>query len=145
MFYFNPFDLSWMFSPDDERKLPSLLSFFSDVVSLLSTPENKMKNACFSKMCRTFHDNVFKRSSFLPQEIPMNFIDPKELDVPNCGTKNRYRTILPSEYLVLSLPVEAGSGFILLGGDVSRTVDLSDGKYSTSGHSVSSRSDPSLT
>lgn len=27
----------------------------------------------------------------------MNFIDPKELDIPNHGTKNRYRTILPSE------------------------------------------------
>lgn len=51
------------------------------------------------------------------QEIPMNFIDPKELDIPNYGTKNRYRTILPSEYLLLlrdaskhrSLPVEPGS------------------------------------
>lgn len=31
------------------------------------------------------------------QEIPMNFIDPKELDIPNHGTKNRYKTILPSE------------------------------------------------
>uniref|UniRef100_A0A8D3CRY0 protein-tyrosine-phosphatase n=1 Tax=Scophthalmus maximus TaxID=52904 RepID=A0A8D3CRY0_SCOMX len=30
-------------------------------------------------------------------EIPMNFIDPKELDVQNHGTKNRYKTILPSE------------------------------------------------
>lgn len=28
----------------------------------------------------------------------MNFIDPKELDIPNHGTKNRYKTILPSEY-----------------------------------------------
>ncbi|CAF89511.1 unnamed protein product, partial [Tetraodon nigroviridis] len=28
-------------------------------------------------------------------EIPMNFIDPKELDIPNHGAKNRYRTILP--------------------------------------------------
>ncbi|XP_031697189.1 receptor-type tyrosine-protein phosphatase R-like [Anarrhichthys ocellatus] len=33
-------------------------------------------------------------------EIPMNFIDPKELDIPNHGTKNRYKTILPSEYSV---------------------------------------------
>uniref|UniRef100_A0A8D3A361 protein-tyrosine-phosphatase n=1 Tax=Scophthalmus maximus TaxID=52904 RepID=A0A8D3A361_SCOMX len=29
-------------------------------------------------------------------EIPMNFIDPKELDVQNHGTKNRYKTILPN-------------------------------------------------
>lgn len=27
----------------------------------------------------------------------MNFTDPKELDIPNHGTKNRYKTILPSE------------------------------------------------
>ncbi|XP_024858032.1 receptor-type tyrosine-protein phosphatase R [Kryptolebias marmoratus] len=31
-------------------------------------------------------------------EIPMNFIDPKELDIPNCSTKNRYRTILPNPH-----------------------------------------------
>ncbi|XP_013890225.1 receptor-type tyrosine-protein phosphatase R [Austrofundulus limnaeus] len=31
-------------------------------------------------------------------EIPMNFIDPKELDIPNYGTKNRYRTILPNPH-----------------------------------------------
>lgn len=36
-------------------------------------------------------------SSSSSQEIPMNFIDPKELDIPNHGTKNRYKTILPSE------------------------------------------------
>uniref|UniRef100_A0A669CB16 protein-tyrosine-phosphatase n=1 Tax=Oreochromis niloticus TaxID=8128 RepID=A0A669CB16_ORENI len=31
-------------------------------------------------------------------EIPMNFIDPKELDIPNHGTKNRYKTILPNHH-----------------------------------------------
>ncbi|XP_040005475.1 receptor-type tyrosine-protein phosphatase R [Xiphias gladius] len=31
-------------------------------------------------------------------EIPMNFTDPKELDVPNHGTKNRYKTILPNPH-----------------------------------------------
>ncbi|XP_026217008.1 receptor-type tyrosine-protein phosphatase R [Anabas testudineus] len=31
-------------------------------------------------------------------EIPMNFIDPKELDIPNHGTKNRYKTILPNPH-----------------------------------------------
>uniref|UniRef100_H3C9X7 protein-tyrosine-phosphatase n=1 Tax=Tetraodon nigroviridis TaxID=99883 RepID=H3C9X7_TETNG len=31
-------------------------------------------------------------------EIPMNFIDPKELDIPNHGAKNRYRTILPNPH-----------------------------------------------
>ncbi|KAJ8373768.1 hypothetical protein SKAU_G00043480 [Synaphobranchus kaupii] len=29
-------------------------------------------------------------------EIPMNFVDPKELDIPSHGTKNRYKTILPN-------------------------------------------------
>ncbi|KAM6961597.1 receptor-type tyrosine-protein phosphatase R [Tautogolabrus adspersus] len=31
-------------------------------------------------------------------EIPMNFIDPKELDIPNHGNKNRYKTILPNPH-----------------------------------------------
>ncbi|KAM4569426.1 receptor-type tyrosine-protein phosphatase R [Odontesthes bonariensis] len=31
-------------------------------------------------------------------EIPMNFIDPKELDIPNHSTKNRYKTILPNPH-----------------------------------------------
>lgn len=31
-------------------------------------------------------------------EIPMNFVDPKEYDIPGLVRKNRYRTILPSEY-----------------------------------------------
>uniref|UniRef100_A0A452V5V9 protein-tyrosine-phosphatase n=1 Tax=Ursus maritimus TaxID=29073 RepID=A0A452V5V9_URSMA len=29
-------------------------------------------------------------------EIPMNFVDPKEIDIPRHGTKNRYKTILPN-------------------------------------------------
>ncbi|OCT88923.1 receptor-type tyrosine-protein phosphatase R [Xenopus laevis] len=29
-------------------------------------------------------------------EIPMNFLDPKELNIPSHGTKNRYKTILPN-------------------------------------------------
>uniref|UniRef100_A0A8C6W4C4 protein-tyrosine-phosphatase n=1 Tax=Nannospalax galili TaxID=1026970 RepID=A0A8C6W4C4_NANGA len=32
-------------------------------------------------------------------EIPMNFVDPKEIDIPRHGTKNRYKTILPSKFL----------------------------------------------
>uniref|UniRef100_A0A673ULJ3 protein-tyrosine-phosphatase n=1 Tax=Suricata suricatta TaxID=37032 RepID=A0A673ULJ3_SURSU len=35
-------------------------------------------------------------------EIPMNFVDPKEIDIPRHGTKNRYKTILPSKFLELS-------------------------------------------
>ncbi|CAL8242636.1 unnamed protein product [Merluccius merluccius] len=31
-------------------------------------------------------------------EIPMNFVDPKELNIPNHGTKNRYKTILPNPH-----------------------------------------------
>lgn len=30
----------------------------------------------------------------------MNFVDPKEYDIPGLVRKNRYRTILPSEYLL---------------------------------------------
>ncbi|EHH23047.1 Tyrosine-protein phosphatase non-receptor type 5 [Macaca mulatta] len=33
-------------------------------------------------------------------EIPMNFVDPKEYDIPGLVRKNRYKTILPSEYLL---------------------------------------------
>ncbi|KAM3832607.1 receptor-type tyrosine-protein phosphatase R isoform 1-T1 [Vipera latastei] len=29
-------------------------------------------------------------------EIPMNFVNPKEIDIPSHGTKNRYKTILPN-------------------------------------------------
>ncbi|KAG5830533.1 hypothetical protein ANANG_G00311670 [Anguilla anguilla] len=31
-------------------------------------------------------------------EIPMNFVDPKELDISSHGTKNRYKTILPNPH-----------------------------------------------
>lgn len=41
--------------------------------------------------------NVMWTFTSFSQEIPMNFIDPKELDIPNHGTKNRYKTILPSK------------------------------------------------
>lgn len=29
----------------------------------------------------------------------MNFVDPKEIDIPSHGTKNRYKTILPSKWV----------------------------------------------
>ncbi|XP_048664238.1 receptor-type tyrosine-protein phosphatase R [Marmota marmota marmota] len=32
------------------------------------------------------------------REIPMNFVDPKEIDIPRHGTKNRYKTILPNPH-----------------------------------------------
>lgn len=32
----------------------------------------------------------------------MNFVDPKEIDIPRHGTKNRYKTILPSKFLELN-------------------------------------------
>lgn len=35
----------------------------------------------------------------------MNFVDPKEYDIPGLVRKNRYKTILPSEY---SLPPGRG-------------------------------------
>lgn len=30
----------------------------------------------------------------------MNFVDPKEYDIPGLVRKNRYKTILPSEYML---------------------------------------------
>ncbi|XP_061662419.1 tyrosine-protein phosphatase non-receptor type 5 isoform X5 [Syngnathoides biaculeatus] len=40
-------------------------------------------------------------------EIPMNFTDPKRVDVPNHGSKNRYETILPNPHsrVVLRSPL----------------------------------------
>lgn len=32
----------------------------------------------------------------------MNFVDPKEYDIPGLVRKNRYKTILPSEYSAAS-------------------------------------------
>lgn len=34
----------------------------------------------------------------------MNFVDPKEIDIPSHGTKNRYKTILPSKWASLWFP-----------------------------------------
>lgn len=31
----------------------------------------------------------------------MNFVDPKEYDIPGLVRKNRYKTILPSKFLCL--------------------------------------------
>lgn len=39
----------------------------------------------------------------------MNFVDPKEYDIPGLVRKNRYRTILPSEYLLPQGGEERGS------------------------------------
>lgn len=39
-------------------------------------------------------------SFFFKQEIPMNFVDPKEYDIPGLVRKNRYKTILPSKFLL---------------------------------------------
>lgn len=37
----------------------------------------------------------------------MNFVDPKEIDIPRHGTKNRYKTILPSKFLeLIAFPVK---------------------------------------
>uniref|UniRef100_A0A8C6VMG1 protein-tyrosine-phosphatase n=1 Tax=Naja naja TaxID=35670 RepID=A0A8C6VMG1_NAJNA len=49
-------------------------------------------------------------------EIPMNFVNPKEIDIPSHGTKNRYKTILPNPvsrvYLKPRNPVDALSTYI---------------------------------
>ncbi|XP_031795054.1 receptor-type tyrosine-protein phosphatase R isoform X2 [Sarcophilus harrisii] len=49
-------------------------------------------------------------------EIPMNFVDPKEIDIPRHGTKNRYKTILPNPlsrvYLKPKHPTDSLSTYI---------------------------------
>ncbi|XP_051856726.1 receptor-type tyrosine-protein phosphatase R isoform X2 [Antechinus flavipes] len=49
-------------------------------------------------------------------EIPMNFVDPKEIDIPRHGTKNRYKTILPNPlsrvYLKPKNPTDSLSTYI---------------------------------
>lgn len=37
---------------------------------------------------------------YFQQEIPMNFVDPKEYDIPGLVRKNRYKTILPSKHQI---------------------------------------------
>ncbi|XP_036375880.1 LOW QUALITY PROTEIN: receptor-type tyrosine-protein phosphatase R-like [Megalops cyprinoides] len=44
----------------------------------------------------TVHNTQTLHAEFA--EIPMNFVDPKELDIPSHGTKNRYKTILPNPH-----------------------------------------------
>lgn len=53
----------------------------------------------FKHLCGTAHSCSHARVLLL-QEIPMNFVDPKEYDIPGLVRKNRYKTILPSEYSV---------------------------------------------
>ncbi|XP_054617445.1 tyrosine-protein phosphatase non-receptor type 5 [Dunckerocampus dactyliophorus] len=48
------------------------------------------------RLCDIINDTHRLHAEF--SEIPMNFTDPKELDVPNHGTKNRYKTILPNPH-----------------------------------------------
>lgn len=78
----------------------SVIHFFShssSEVSLVLLDQRRRTSELTKRVSNSEH---FSSSS---QEIPMNFIDPKELDIPNHGTKNRYKTILPSEYCVCVL------------------------------------------
>uniref|UniRef100_A0A3B4FUL9 protein-tyrosine-phosphatase n=1 Tax=Pundamilia nyererei TaxID=303518 RepID=A0A3B4FUL9_9CICH len=50
---------------------------------------------------RDIVNNTHRLHAEFAQEIPMNFIDPKELDILNHGTKNRYKTILPPHSRVI--------------------------------------------
>ncbi|MGH0136047.1 UNVERIFIED_CONTAM: hypothetical protein FKN15_060025, partial [Acipenser sinensis] len=56
---------------------------FNVVVSFISLPR---------------YSEVFMQYHAVTIEIPMNFVDPKELDIPSHGTKNRYKTILPNPH-----------------------------------------------
>lgn len=53
----------------------------------------------FNSSCES-NDNILCVGFFFEQEIPMNFVDPKEYDIPGLVRKNRYKTILPSKFLI---------------------------------------------
>ncbi|XP_059832352.1 tyrosine-protein phosphatase non-receptor type 5 [Hypanus sabinus] len=40
-------------------------------------------------------------------EIPMNFVDPNEFDIPGFGSKNRYKTILPNPHSRVCLTIKS--------------------------------------
>ncbi|KAL0629213.1 Tyrosine-protein phosphatase non-receptor type 5 [Plecturocebus cupreus] len=42
--------------------------------------------------------NLRSSTKFTKQEIPMNFVDPKEYNIPGLVRKNRYKTILPNPH-----------------------------------------------
>ncbi|KAJ7405699.1 Receptor-type tyrosine-protein phosphatase R [Willisornis vidua] len=81
-------------------------------VSLASVPGRVMEKIILGNIEKYLIDNTvtghsqysFMRGksclsnliSFYEKEIPMNFVDPKEIDIPSHGTKNRYKTILPN-------------------------------------------------
>lgn len=45
----------------------------------------------------------------------MNFVDPKEYDIPGLVRKNRYKTILPSKFLLFKSPRQGGVFHVLEG------------------------------
>uniref|UniRef100_A0A8C6GPJ9 protein-tyrosine-phosphatase n=1 Tax=Mus spicilegus TaxID=10103 RepID=A0A8C6GPJ9_MUSSI len=69
----------------------------------VSTPREKVAMEYLQSASRVLTRSQLRdvvASSHLLQsefmEIPMNFVDPKEIDIPRHGTKNRYKTILPN-------------------------------------------------
>ncbi|XP_078271285.1 tyrosine-protein phosphatase non-receptor type 5 isoform X2 [Rhinoraja longicauda] len=50
-------------------------------------------------------DSFMLQREFL--EIPMNFVDPKEFDIPGFGLKNRYKTILPNPHSRVCLTIKS--------------------------------------
>ncbi|XP_057342855.1 receptor-type tyrosine-protein phosphatase R isoform X4 [Manis pentadactyla] len=69
----------------------------------ISTPQEKVAMEYLQSASRVLTRSQLRgvvASSHLLQsefmEIPMNFVDPKEIDIPRHGTKNRYKTILPN-------------------------------------------------
>nr|XP_039326845.1 tyrosine-protein phosphatase non-receptor type 5 isoform X3 [Saimiri boliviensis boliviensis] len=54
-------------------------------------PERRRKEGAEAQKLRS-------STKFTKQEIPMNFVDPKEYDIPGLVRKNRYKTILPNPH-----------------------------------------------
>uniref|UniRef100_A0A8C4VFK1 protein-tyrosine-phosphatase n=1 Tax=Gopherus evgoodei TaxID=1825980 RepID=A0A8C4VFK1_9SAUR len=75
----------------------------SNLLSLCLTPREKVAWNIYSQASRVLTRQQLRDTvacSHLLQtefmEIPMNFVDPKEIAIPSHGTKNRYKTILPN-------------------------------------------------
>lgn len=56
----------------------------------------------------------------------MNFVDPKEIDIPSHGTKNRYKTILPSKWVSPWFPTMTFSPALRMYCCENRAVFISD-------------------
>ncbi|XP_066579784.1 receptor-type tyrosine-protein phosphatase R isoform X2 [Amia ocellicauda] len=74
-------------------------------LSSVQTPRERVSMEYLQSASRTLSRQQLRHAVVNTQtlhaefaEIPMNFVDPKELDIPSHGTKNRYKSILPNPH-----------------------------------------------